>query len=349
VLGCGAVRPTAGQLPPGAAVSAASPLQLAQAARIMREATKDKSYQLTPLGQDVAGFLRIKRKSLARNTLLAYESTLAGFARAFADLELRDFEPPVGVERLEEWLDGSWGKAQPGTYNRHLATMREFFKFQIQRGRMHGDPTLPIERAKKRDVYRTTFTDDQCRAILAGQRSLRDRIALRLLLHYGVRRGTLQAIQIKHFDHVRRRLTVFLKGGKVRTLPIPEPAFWLDLERHILDSGAEPGHYLMAARWRNRYGSRPQPTKPMSVGGLHRWWYRCLANAGIVPEGTTSGERMHKARHTAGQTVLDRSGNLKAVQKMLGHESIRTTGDIYVDYDADELATLLSKIYEGDG
>jgi site-specific recombinase XerC len=87
----------------------------------------------------------------------------------------------------------------------------------------------------------------------------------------------------------------------------------------------------------------------MSVGGLHRWWYRCLANAGIVPEGTTSGERMHKARHTAGQTVLDRSGNLKAVQKMLGHESIRTTGDIYVDYDADELATLLSKIYEGDG
>jgi Phage integrase family len=38
---------------------------------------------------------------------------------------------------------------------------------------------------------------------------------------------------------------------------------------------------------------------------------------------------MHKARHTAGQRVLDASGNLKAVQELLGHFSIQTTGDIY--------------------
>lgn len=43
-----------------------------------------------------------------------------------------------------------------------------------------------------------------------------------------------------------------------------------------------------------------------------------LAAAGIVPEGTTSGERMHKARDTTGQRVLDTTGNLKAVQKLLG-------------------------------
>jgi site-specific recombinase XerC len=50
--------------------------------------------------------------------------------------------------------------------------------------------------------------------------------------------------------------------------------------------------------------------------------YSCLANAGVVPTGTTSGERMHKARHTAGQRVLDATGNLKAVQKLLGHLQI---------------------------
>jgi site-specific recombinase XerC len=37
---------------------------------------------------------------------------------------------------------------------------------------------------------------------------------------------------------------------------------------------------------------------------------------------------MHMARHTAGQSVLDSTGNLKAVQKLLGHSSITTTGDI---------------------
>jgi integrase len=39
---------------------------------------------------------------------------------------------------------------------------------------------------------------------------------------------------------------------------------------------------------------------------------------------------MHKARHTAGQRVLDQTrGSLKAVQTLLGHASISTTGDIY--------------------
>jgi site-specific recombinase XerC len=45
---------------------------------------------------------------------------------------------------------------------------------------------------------------------------------------------------------------------------------------------------------------------------------------------------MHKARHTAGQRVLDSTGNLKAVHKLLGHASIQTTGDIYADWDMDQ-------------
>jgi site-specific recombinase XerC len=83
----------------------------------------------------------------------------------------------------------------------------------------------------------------------------------------------------------------------------------------------------------------------MSGHGLHNWWYRCLANAGLVPEGTSSGEKMHKARHTAGQNVLDKTGNLKAVQKLLGHKSIMTTADIYTDWDDDQLTRSMAETY----
>ena len=79
----------------------------------------------------------------------------------------------------------------------------------------------------------------------------------------------------------------------------------------------------------------------MGAHGLHNWWDRCLGAAGVVP---TSGERMHKARHTAGQRVLDKTGNLKAVQKLLGHASIQTTADIYTDWDIDQLAATLSEV-----
>jgi site-specific recombinase XerC len=81
---------------------------------------------------------------------------------------------------------------------------------------------------------------------------------------------------------------------------------------------------------------------------MHRWWYRCLERAGVVAKGTTSGERMHKARHTAGQRVLDSTGNLKAVQKLLGHSSIATTGDIYADWDIDQLARTMADVLRED-
>ena len=71
-----------------------------------------------------------------------------------------------------------------------------------------------IERAKARAVYRTTFTPDDRNGILASNRDLRDRIALRLLLDYGLRKGALRGIQFNHFDHHRKSLTIFTKGGR---------------------------------------------------------------------------------------------------------------------------------------
>lgn len=322
-------------------------LQLAEAQRIVREAVRDKSYQLLPLGMDAAAYLRIKRKRLTKNSQRDYESSLDKLARHFPDLELSDFEPPIGTERIEEFLDAHWGHASPRTYNKHLSIVGDFFEWAILRGHLHGDPTLAIERAKTREVHREVFSADQIRAIVAEQASRRDRLALRLLLNYGLRKTALASVQFKHFDHVRRRLTVFSKGGTVRALPIPDTHFWQELERLILDRQAAPDHYLMARRkYIPKKGVRDFPDKPMGGHGMHDWWYACLANASIVAEGTTKGERMHKARHSAGQRVLDATGNLKAVQKLLGHASIRTTADNYVDWDLDALAQTLADVLE---
>lgn len=333
---------------------------LAQAARLLREAVKDKSYRALPLGQEAGHYLRAKRKRLTTSSYRDYESCLDKLARYFADLQIGDLEPPTGTERLEEFLDAQWGEGAGRTYNKNLSILRDFFKFQVLRGKLHGDPTLAIERAKKRDVYRTTFSGDQVRAIIAAQPDLRDRVALRLLLNYGLRKGALKAIQFKHFDHERRRLSIFTKGDKIRTIPIPDPHFWLELERLMSpfeERQAGSTHYLMqrqrkfpcrfdengkAIEYRTRYW----PDHPMGEHGLHDWWYRCLERAGVVDPGVTKGERIHKARHTAGQRVLDHTGNLKAVQKLLGHASIQTTGDVYADWDIDQLAETLRIVLE---
>jgi site-specific recombinase XerC len=270
-------------------------------------------------------------------------------------LEISSFEPPVGTERVEEFLDEQWGHKAPRTYNKNLSILRDFFKWAVLRGKLHGDPTLAVQRARKAGVYRTTFTPNQRRAIVAAQEDVRDRLALRLLLDFGLRKGAPQRVQFKHFDHYRKRLTIFTKGEKVRELPVPDAAFWNDLGRLIVETEAAANHYLLprrkaipkkwdAATGRNRSVMHYFHGEPMGAHGLHNWWYRCLGAAGVVAEGTTSGERMHKARHTAGQRVLDKTGNLKAVQKLLGHASIQTTADIYTDWDIDQLAATLSEV-----
>src|SRR5829696_2730794 len=73
-------------------------LTLGEAARIMREAVKDKSYRATPVGLEVAHFIRWFRNEYGATseTLRDYEAILAKLAIDHADLELADFEPPDG-------------------------------------------------------------------------------------------------------------------------------------------------------------------------------------------------------------------------------------------------------------
>lgn len=303
---------------------------------------RDKSYEQLPLGRDVKRYLAAQQKRFTVSTMRTYEHVLVQLVKRFPHLTLADLELPMGAERLEEFMDERWGGGSRAAYNVNHSILSEFFKWHRRRGRMQTNPMELVDRARKPQVYRTTFSTDQHRTILASAESLRDRIALRLLLDYGVRKGALQVVQFKHFDHQRKRLTIFTKGQKVRPIPIPDPSFWMDLERHIIDVEAHPSHYLMAlSKPIPRAGIRRFPDRPLSSTALHRWWYARLNDAGIVPKGVTSGEKMHKARHTAGQRVLDVTGDLKLVQKLLGHESIQTTGDTYVDYDIEQWATKL--------
>jgi hypothetical protein len=167
-------------------------------------------------------------------------------ARHFCDLELSDFEPPVGTERLEEFMDEEWGERSARTRAKNISILKGFFEWCVLRGKLHGDPARPIRPPKKRGVERTTFSKDQERAIFA-QNDRRDCLAPHPLLKEGIRKAALQAVQFRHFDHAQRRLTVFTKGGKVQTIPIVDPAFWNDLERWILDWEAQPTSTCCAA------------------------------------------------------------------------------------------------------
>jgi site-specific recombinase XerC len=147
------------------ATATLQPLQVA--ARLQRDAMKNKAYRAFPLGQEAAAYLRRNRGRILPNIYTTYESCLDKFARFFADLELSDFEPPVGTERLEEFIDEEWGERSARTRAKNISILKGFFEWTVLQGKLHGDPARPIRPPKKRGVERTIFSKDQERAIFA--------------------------------------------------------------------------------------------------------------------------------------------------------------------------------------
>lgn len=193
---------------------------LAFAARVQREAMKDKSYRSTPIGLEVGRDYRWKKNEwgATAETMCDYEAILGKLALDHADLEVSSFKPPVGTELLREFIDNRWGERTARTRAKVISVLPHFFGWAVREGRLHGNPALPIFRPRRRDVARGTFTEGDVRKLLTSQPRLRDCVALLLLFRLGLRKSELARVQFAHYDG--RNLTVFGKGGKARYLPV---------------------------------------------------------------------------------------------------------------------------------
>ncbi len=338
-------------------------LTLAEAARIMREPErmKDKSYRATPIGLEVAHFMRWFRNEYGatQETLRDYEAILAKLALDHADLELTDFEPPAGTTCLREFIDERWGDAAPRTRKKVRAVLMSFFRWAQGEFKLQGNPVVPIRSPRLRDIERPLFDRDVVDRVIAAQPELRDRVALKLLFLIGIRKGSLAQLRLKDFDLGRRSVRVHSKGGKIRNLPLPTEELRQELELLIL--GRDSNEYLLfpevkAPRWQKGQVSGEDKAeiavvhanrlKPLSSTALHRWWYRCLQRAGVVEPGQTKGMKMHAARYTAGTEFYLATGDIRATQQLLGHEDIGTTANIYVQPNEASLERKLAEIYE---
>lgn len=351
----------------------ASTLTLGDAARMMREALREpSSYRSTPLGLEVARYIRWKKNEWGAeaSTIRDYEANLRRVCVLFADLELKDFAPPVGTERLREVLEEFWGTAAPRTRNKVRSTWIDFFEWAIreQRG-IYGNPARAIARAKTRDTEKELFGVNFIERTLAAQVYPADYCGAHLILRYALRRGGLAAIRLGHFDWDRRLLTVHTKGGRIHPLPIPEEIFWtrlLQLQAYGLGEDSYLIYHRDTRRMKvpldeaeevlelgngNKQGyanvTRRHHDKAPSGKLVHYWWYRCLEQAGLVVKGTTAGQNMHRGRHTSITAMVRGSHSLKLAQDLAGHIDSRTTAG-YAHLDTSDLEAALRLLYVGE-
>lgn len=143
----------------------------------------------------------------------------------------------------------------------------------------------------------------------------RNRTICLTMLDAGLRVGEVVALQMEHVDLRSRRITVRQgKGAKDRRVPLVQRLVealqnWFERRPEELD---EPSSYVFPTR-------NGTPVHPNNV---RRFVKREAKNAGVDEADRVSP---HTLRHTYATDVLNKTGNLEAVRRLLGHSEISTT------------------------
>jgi len=277
--------------------------------------TSHKGAKLS-LSSEISSFLDYCRveKGLATNTLEAYSRDLKAFA-AFRKLE----NGIPGLEDLRLYLDSMYGSGLGSrSIARHMATLRNFYRFLASDGKIETDPTERLVAPKQWQNIPKFLNQEQIERLLVmpdmtKPTGVRDRAMLELLYATGLRVSELCAVRLADLQSERGVLRTIGKGNKQRIAPVGKSAL------------AAVREYQSAARPK-LLGGRSSPFLFVTARGgrltRQAFWKLLVANgkkAGIF------NLTPHVIRHSFATHLLEGGADLRSVQTMLGHADISTT------------------------
>ncbi len=274
-------------------------------------------------------------KNFSDNTLKAYTDDLqklvdyaASEKLALVDVRLDDLRH-FAAELIDMGIS-------PRSLGRILSGIRAFYKFLMIENYLADDPTELLEWPKigehLPDVLSVKEIDMLENAIdLTKWEGQRNKAIIEVLFCCGLRVSELVNLQISNMYVEEKFLRITGKGDKERLVPISDSAlkeldYWFVDRNHMkIKSGEEDYVFL------NRRGSR-----------LTRAMIFTIVKRLAVEAGIKKTISPHTLRHSFATSLLEGGANLRAIQEMLGHESIGTT-QIYTHID---MHTLREEILE---
>lgn len=206
------------------------------------------------------------------------------------------------------------------TLARRASVIRSLFALLARRGHVGADPAhlLPIPR-QGRHLPRVLRVDEVTRLLAAPDPGtpvgLRDRALLELLYASGARVAELCTLRLPALDLAERHVRLLGKGRKERIVPLGEPcadavnAYVEHGRPRLLPAeGPAPDTVLL--------GARGAPLGPRGA-------YRAVARAGRAAG--LGRVTPHTLRHSYATHLLEGGADLRSVQELLGHASLRTT------------------------
>lgn len=218
---------------------------------------------------------------------------------------------------------------------RALSAARGFYKFLIETGRTGNNPFIEIHAPKARKKLPDTLNVDEIEQLLSAMQEdtlgKRDRAIIELIYSAGMRLSELVAVNVVDVARGTGMIKVTGKGNKQRLVPVGRKAKaaiadWLAIRARLASPG-ETG--LFVSQRGGRISAR-------TIQARLEYWSRC--------SGLGRKLHPHMLRHSFASHILESSGDLRAVQELLGHANISTT-QIYTHLDFQHLAQVYDKAH----
>jgi len=274
-------------------------------------------------------------RRLSPLTLLHYGRDLAQCAAYCDGAGVAGWEKLTTAE-VRGWVAAMHRRGLSGkSIQRALSALRSFYRYLLREQAVARNPASGVTApTSARRLPKTLTADQAARLVTFDARDplvWRDRALLELLYSSGLRLSEVVNLDLAELDLAGGLVRVTGKGRKVRDVPVGAKARealheWIAM-RGQFAAPEEPAVFI--ARNGRRLG-------PRALQARVRYW---AARRGMeVPV------HPHMLRHSFASHVLESSGDLRAVQEMLGHANISTT-QIYTHLDFQHLANVYDKAH----
>ncbi|MEN1727581.1 MAG: tyrosine recombinase XerC [Pseudomonadota bacterium] len=288
----------------------------------------------TPLATAIGDFQLHARDELGLSpaSLDAYGRDLSQFRAWCSQRQLED-PASLKTDDLRAYAAARHRQGlSPRSIQRQLSALRRFFRYLRREGRVQGNPVEGVRAPKVQRRLPRPLDVDQVLALLdipeEDELATRDRAMLELFYTSGLRVSELAQLIWHQLDRSEALVRVLGKGSKERIVPVGQHAMkaldaWRRVRRGLPNPDVEN---IFTSRQGRGLGVRAIQKR------VAYWSERQGLDQKVHP---------HQLRHSFASHILESSGDLRAVQELLGHANLSTT-QIYTHLDFQHLA----KVYD---
>jgi integrase/recombinase XerC len=279
----------------------------------------------------------VTEKMYSPHTCKSYARDLKGFDEFLQQQKVTEWGRVsyrhVSAFAAQQFRQGKKGR----TIQRELSAIRSFYHYLIRQGWVDNNPALEVKAPKSEKNLPKTCDAEQLDQLLKPRRNddeltRRDLAMFELMYSSGLRLAELASIDIDSIDHRQRHMRVTGKGNKTRDLPVGRKAIeaverWQAVRPNLKKNIHERALFI------SRQGTR-----------LSHRSIQARLNKLIQSRGLAQHLSPHMLRHSFATHLLESSGDLRAVQELLGHADIGTT-QIYTHLDFQHLAQVYDQAH----